>query len=77
MVAGDLTGLRGRVERIDEEGMVHVRPQGLDGVKEAIEIEPRDIVKFFNVRSGTLLLTFDVTGALVGVFTCSQLTVSS
>lgn len=50
VVAGDLAGMKGRVVRIDEEGMVHVKAQDLEGVNEAIEIEPRDLVKFFNVR---------------------------
>ena len=56
VVAGDLTGMKGRVQRIDEDGMVHVKAQDLDGVSEAIEIEARDLVKYFNVRS--LLLHF-------------------
>lgn len=30
--------------------MVHVKAQNLEGVKEAIEIEARDLVKYFSVR---------------------------
>ena len=51
VVAGELTGMEGRVVRIDEEGMVHVRAKDLEGVTEALEIEPRDLVKHFNVRT--------------------------
>ena len=54
VVAGELTGMEGRVVRIDEEGMVHVRAKDLEGVTEALEIEPRDLVKHFNVRTCSL-----------------------
>ena len=50
VVAGDLTGMKGRVQRLGEDGIVFVVATSLD-MKEAIEIEARDLIKFFNVRT--------------------------
>jgi hypothetical protein len=62
VVAGELTGMEGRVVRIDEEGMVHVKARDLEGVTEALEIEPRDLVKHFNVRALCLDTSPCITG---------------
>lgn len=50
--AGDLKNIKGLVQHIAEDGGVMVLPQdaALPGFNEVIRFEPRELVKFFEVR---------------------------